>query len=1088
MTSKFITNQGQLLSEVINNILPSADQVSFLVGYFYFSGFQEIYKNLIDKKVDVLVGLDVQKSMSNAVMEIHQIQKTVFVSRQKIREDYISSLIQVCNETDIFDSKEKQEAWYVFLDKIKNGSLSIRKTLHPNHAKLYLFRNREEFNQGGMFPGTVITGSSNLSYPGLTGQHEINVISREAYDFETSKDIFNELWKDAVPIADAEQGDEFFKAVTQKIWIGTTPEPYHMFIRVLDELFPEYKGDLLRLPYQVSRGKFINLKYQEDAIRKGLDVIRRHNGAIIADVVGLGKSIIASCIAHNLGLQTIVIAPPHLKSQWEEYRLLFEFHARVYSSGKIEKAIEDIQGDEEKLILIDEAHKYRNEETQDYARLHKLCQGNKVLLLSATPFNNAPQDIFSLIKLFQIPGKSTIRTVENLSIAFTQLVAEYKKLKSSQKTPEEQGEPTRLRIRAISEKIRNILLPLVVRRSRLDLQEIEEYRKDLEKQKILFPKIHPPKTLEYDLGNIQNRYISTLRIIAPEDPEQGFVGARYKPTEYVKDFKKYRQRIAEDMGVTENLLKQSQRNLAKFIRHLLVRRFESSVAAFQSTLDSIIRSSENIKKYYEHGMVPVYKKGNIPDLDSLMEAEGDDAMEFAEEIDIEQLLEKHVEKGLWFIPSSEIKKEFGEIMEKDIHLLEKIRDEWFPSGRIESDPKLAYFMKYLRTELSKPSESNEPKKKIVVFSEFADTVNYLYKELKNDFRILKYTASDATDERKKCLRENFDAGLPEEKQRDDFDILIATDAISEGFNLHRAGIVFNYDIPFNPTRVIQRVGRINRINKKVFDELCIYNFFPTETGEKETRTKQISTLKIALFNALFGADTKILTNDEELEPFLQSQFQSAFGEQEELSPETKYEAIIRQIRNYKPEILKKARDLPKRSRIRRTVKKLREGVLVFARKGKEYSTQLIPLGADPEILSLADALALFDASASEKGVEVSDAFYNLYDQIKDNLFVYKKTIPLPKAKRDTIDKLHILLDILPNKRNYLEDLMHVIKSLDALPERHQKSIREIDAKNLETDFQLFEEQVPHAYLQKILAMEKQIAEEGETLILSEELI
>ena len=167
-----------------------------------------------------------------------------------------------------------------------------------------------------------------------------------------------------------------------------------------------------------------------------LKSLENHNGAIIADVVGLGKSIVASTVARNLRLRTIIISPPHLCRQWEEYKDEFGFTASVFSSGKIEDAVSHYQNivkaDEQFLIIIDEAHRFRNEYTQDYALLHNLCTGNKVLLLSATPFNNQPSDIYSLIKLFQIPSHSTLKTVENLGVAFKQLIDKYRELREAQ--------------------------------------------------------------------------------------------------------------------------------------------------------------------------------------------------------------------------------------------------------------------------------------------------------------------------------------------------------------------------------------------------------------------------------------------------------------------------------------------------------------------------------------------------------------------------------------------------------------------------------------------------------------------------------
>ena len=168
----------------------------------------------------------------------------------------------------------------------------------------------------------------------------------------------------------------------------------------------------------------------------------------------------------------------------------------------------------------------------------------------------------------------------------------------------------------------------------------------------------------------------------------------------------------------------------------------------------------------------------------------------------------------------------------------------------------------------KKQRSKDPRRKIVVFTEFADTANYLGEALKDEgLGVFKYTSKESSTVNRKTIRANFDAGEKPENQKDDYQVLIATDAISEGYNLHRAGTIFNYDIPYNPTRVIQRIGRINRINKKMFDKLYIYNYFPTDIGEQETRTKQISTLKMAMIHAIMGEDTKVLTSDEQVNAF-----------------------------------------------------------------------------------------------------------------------------------------------------------------------------------------------------------------------------
>ncbi len=1080
MTTHFITNQEKLLSDVVKNILPSSEKLYFLIGYFYFSGFQEFYEQLADKEIRMLVGLEVEHDLTNKIREYEIIQE-INNARGKLRETYYRSLIDLFNDTDFFDSDDKQAAFRIFLGKMKDGTLEIKKTLQPNHAKLYIFQNKKESSQGGEFPGTVITGSSNFTRAGMKGRFEINVLSRDAANYTEAYKIFESLWSEAVAIVDKNNIDEFLYNVVDKIWIDKIPKPFLMYVRVLEEYFSERIKEHIRLPGDITRGRYFDLKYQVDAIKKALDVIQRHNGVIIADVVGLGKSIIASAVAHNLNLKTIIITPPHLVGQWDDYRYEFDINARIYSSGKIEQALSENSQDEVKLIIVDEAHKYRNELTSDYSNLHKLCQRNKVILLSATPFNNRPQDVFSMVKFFQIPARSTIQTVDNLSFQFRKLILEYKKIKELQSAKKESAGAIKARIKQVADGIRNILSPLVIRRSRLDLEEIEEYKDDLKRQKIEFPKVNDPEILEYDLGELSNLYEETLDKIAPEDEDAGFIGARYKPTFYIKDFEKYRKKISKEMGVDENLLKQTQINLAIFMKRLLVRRFESSIYAFRATLDSIIRHSGLVCDWYEKlGKVPIYKKGKLPDLDLLMEATGEDLGEQLKDSFLEEELKEYIEKGLWLIDKKEIRVKFIEDVRKDIKILSDVREAWFEKG-FPDDPKLQHFAEEIKEQLNK-----NPDRKIVVFTEFADTADYLFDNLKGNLRVFKYTGDVATKTNKQIIRENFDAGYRE--QKNDYDVLIATDAISEGFNLHRAGIVFNYDIPYNPTRVIQRVGRINRINKKVFDELFIYNFFPTSTGERETRVRQISTLKIAMVHALFGEDTKVLTKDEELQSYFAKQFQETFRNQEELSPETRYENFIKKLRTSSPEIINEAMNISRRSRIRRSVKKDRHGVIIFGKKGDEYVFKYSSKKGESITLSVAEALNLFEADLSEEAEKTGKSFDPIYESLKKGLFSRKTEVSMDRGKTEAIQKVEALKGKLPAMRDYLEDLLYVIRDLDALPDRYAKIIRAIDLKKLEGDMDDLMREVPHKYLIDIIEREKKIDEGREVLILSEELI
>ena len=865
MSSNFITNKEKFLADIINGILPKTDAVYMLIGYFYYSGYVQLSEQLKEKQIRILVGLDIELQIAKHIREVETFRSGL-ISRNVAKEEYYTQFVHAFNNSDFLDTEEKQKQFKMFYGKILNGTLEIRKTLDPCHSKMYLFAYNDMMNECGELPGVLITGSSNLSYQGMKGRLELNARFNDKRDYDEGKRIFEELWKSSVVIASKDNIDEWNNKVMAYIWYDKVYSPYLMYIRVLNEYFNIPTSDNILTPHDITEGRFSNLRYQTDAVQMALNALRNHNGAIVADVVGLGKSVIASTIARNLKLRAIVVCPPHLCKQWEGYRDEFGYTASVFSAGKIEEAVshyhELVKEGEQFLIIIDEAHRFRNEYTQDYALLHNLCSGNKVLLLTATPFNNQPADIYALIKLFQIPSRSTLKTVENLGASFKDLIDKYRVLREEQRKGNTSDEEIKQEVNDIAKRIRSIISPLVVRRSRLDLLDIPEYADDLKQQNIQLVLPNDPEELEYDLGELKDLYLSTLdRISKSEgssDDVYRFKAARYSPALYIHEElkEKLARELEEKTGVKFNLLIGRQANISSFMRHLLVARFESSVAAFQSSLEYMIQSSEHMLKWIEkRHKIPVFKKGNLPDVEAFYESSGDDMKE------IEELFEKYEAKGFFEIDMKYVKEDFVADVQADIQLLKNLREQWFgEENTIKCDPKLDSFIRIVRKQME-----DEPNRKMIVFSEFADTVNYLGEALaKSGIPAIKYTSADATPTNKDLIRANFDAGLKPSLQRDDFHILVATDAISEGYNLHRAGAIFNYDIPYNPTRVIQRIGRINRVNKKVFDELYIYNYFPTEVGEAETRTKEISTLKMAMIHAIMGEDTKALTKEEEV--------------------------------------------------------------------------------------------------------------------------------------------------------------------------------------------------------------------------------
>lgn len=1079
MSSNFFTNKDKFLSDIINGILPKTDAVDFLVGYFYYSGYVQLSENLKSKHIRILVGLDIEIQISKHVCEVENFRQKL-LSRGVLKEQYYSEFVKAFNDTDFLDTAEKIEQFKMFYAKILDGTLEIRKTLDPCHSKMYLFVYNESMNEGGELPGVMITGSSNLSYQGMQGRLELNARFNDKADYDEGHEIFEELWRDAVVIADQTNVDEWNNKVMAHIWYDTLFSPFLMFIRVLHEYFNIPTKENLLTPYDITEGRYSNLKYQTDAVQLALRSLENHSGAIIADVVGLGKSVIAATVARNLHLRTIIVCPPHLCKQWEGYRDEFGFTASVFSAGKIEEALLHYQelkkSDEKFLIILDEAHRFRNEYTLDYALLHNLCIGNKVLLLTATPFNNQPADIYSLIKLFQIPTHSTLKTVENLGAAFKQLIDRYRELREAQRKGQIEEDEVKLTVNNISKAIRSIIGPLVVRRSRLDLQNIPDYAKDLKRQKIQLVIPNDPEELTYDLSQMKDLYLNTLDRISKSEGSTDnitrFKAARYSPVLYVKEDMREQlaQELEEKTGIKFGLLIGRQANVSSFMRHLLVSRFESSMAAFQTSLGYMIQSAEHLLTWIDkRHKIPVYKKGNLPEVYDFYT---DDGME-----EIQEAFDKYDSRGFFEIDMKYVEDNFIEDVKADIHLLQSLREEWFGKENvIKQDPKLDSFI-----EIAKKKLKQEPERKLIVFSEYADTIDYLGKKLvEAGLPVMKYTSADASPNNKERIRANFDAGLKKELQRDDYKILVATDAISEGYNLHRAGAIFNYDIPYNPTRVIQRIGRINRINRKVFDELFIYNYFPSDVGEAETRTKEISTLKMAMIHAIMGEDTKALTKDEEVQAYFKERYRKEFQKNEESSWDTPYRKLLNEVKG--TEAYLKALEMPHRARTARKIEKSDYGVLMFGRKSNDFVFKIGSEEEAPKMLSAEDALKLFAVEPSEEPVELSDHFDATYQKVKSNLFQGEAKDHNEKDVLNALAKIKVFAKAKLLNKDYIDDLLIVVKA-DALSGHEIRFINQLALK----DVKELPLKIPNEYLARIIITQNSVDEGEETLILSEEL-
>src|SRR3989338_2404125 len=276
-------------------------------------------------------------------------------------------------------------------------------------------------------------------------------------------------------------------------------------------------------------------------------------------------------------------------------------------------------------------------------------------------------------------------------------------------------------------ELRRLIENVVIRRSRLDLRAITRYREDLERQNIDFAEVEGPELLTYELGELLDLYLDTLLKITGDEKEGGFIGARYKPALYIEDREAFLKAHGKDLDETD--LKTAQVNLANFMRRLLVMRFESSKDAFRSTLESIIASHKIIEDWWSNlGKVPIMKKGQIPDPELILSTTDDSTDEEIKKQTAEDELAKLKDsKGLIAVDTSLINDDFVADVGKERQLLEAIYEKWYgkqAQAIKELDPKLDRIKKQIDYLLLE-----NPERKIVIFSTYADTVNYLYSEL-----------------------------------------------------------------------------------------------------------------------------------------------------------------------------------------------------------------------------------------------------------------------------------------------------------------------------------------------------------------------
>jgi len=945
----FFTNDetGTLLDR-FKATLKDARFFDALVGYFCASGFYQLHEAIAPlDKVRILVGLGVDRESFQAVNSFRTQSTLDFESPKSARTIYQNNLIDEIETTGEPDEKLEigLKQFIRFLqtncpdpekDSAAGGNgkkLEIRAFPTRNiHAKVYIGRFTPEDRQFGF----VITGSSNFSYSGLVGNREFNVELKDRRDVAFALDQFEALWAESVEISAT-----FIDTIQNRTWLNDSITPYELYLKLVYEYMQEDINLQDTMEFITPEG-FMDLDYQKQAVQQAYKKLAEYNGVFLSDVVGLGKTVITARLLQQVKGRILVICPPVLKSDWDSCLHDFRVSAMVASLGKLD-TIFDFGVDRFDYIVVDEAHRFRNDRTGTYADLLDICRNRKVILVTATPLNNTIDDIFAQLKLFQAPKSSTIPGIPDLERFFAALRKRFKGL--DRNDPEYNKT-----IRAVSREIRErILKHVMVRRTRSDVMNY--FTRDIETQGLFFPEMEEPRRIVYEFeGHLDTIFNTTVHRLI------GFRYARYIPLLYYCGSK----------PLTE-FERQQQRNVGNFMKGILIKRLESSFYAFRKSVRRFIESYEQFIGMYNTDTVYISKNANVYELldNDNLEA-------------LERLLEE--EKAAKY-DAGDFRKEFIEDLTHDLQLLKEVEALW---QNVANDPKIDAL---IRNVTSDPVLKD---RRLVIFSESLETGEYLFDQLNTEFpgEVIFFSSrggragappvTHSAERAREMIRAAFDLTRPGKKGA--FRILLSTDVLAEGINLHRANVVINYDLPWNPTRVLQRAGRINRLGTE-HANIFIYNFFPTSQADAHLGLEANITNKIRMFHNILGEDAKYLSGGEEIgsqELFDTLNHKKSYtgeGGGEEGDSELEYLEMMRSLRDQQPEMFERIKRLPPKARSGAVVDTLtRDQLVTFFRIGalkKFYLNQ----GGDSSEITFFDAANMLKCEPETPRAPLPDHYF-----------------------------------------------------------------------------------------------------------------
>ncbi|MBW2569577.1 MAG: NgoFVII family restriction endonuclease, partial [Deltaproteobacteria bacterium] len=732
-------------------------------------------------------------------------------------------------------------------------------------------------------PATGYLGSSNLTFSGLSRQGELNI---DVLDHDACNKLakwFDDRWDDRWCI---DISDELVQIIGES-WAREKPiPPYHIYIKMAYHLSQEARAGLseFRIPREFGKKLF---EFQKAAVKIAAHHINKRGGVLIGDVVGLGKTLMATAVARiiedDLGLETLIICPRNLVDMWEDYRDRYRLRARVLSIGQVINKLPDLR--RFRLVLIDESHNLRNREGKRYHAIQEYINENesKLILLSATPYNKTYLDLSNQLRLFVPEDKE-------LTIRPERLLKDMGEIEFRRKHQCPIRSLSAFEKSEYADDWRELMRLFLVRRTRSFIQDNyaesdpENGRKYLtfeDGNRSYFP-ARAPKTIKFKIDDkdpddqYANFYASDV-----VDTINSLRLPRYGLGNYVKEAHRKPPTQSEIRALND--LSRAGKRLMGFCRTNIFKRLESSGQAFILSIQRHILRNYIFLHAIEQGRPIPIGTQDAGLLDARINDEDSDATSITSNLfdNEDNTGENEINNKGALKFEKDYKNRAAEIYAKYASEY-KNRFRWLRSelfikaltNDLQSDGSA--LLKILKKcgdwdsnrdtkleALYKLIAEKHPSEKVIVFTQFADTVRYLEKQLKlKGVSRLSGVTGDSPDPT--ALAWRFSPESNEKRKRiksdDELRVLVATDVLSEGQNLQDCFIVVNYDLPWAIIRLIQRAGRVDRIGQKAENILC-YSFLPAEGVERILRLRDRVRARLQENAEVVGTDEAFFEDD-----------------------------------------------------------------------------------------------------------------------------------------------------------------------------------------------------------------------------------